>query len=171
MRRKGRNKTLKAFSKILMDDQEWDYEYMLIIERKKMQLMAPYYEDYNAYTISNDLRLCIRLLDIALGEDTDYKNWLDVRQDDSYPEEKLSSIKDFTAWLNTPTRWKRKPTDFPRYINVRNVKRFQKEPLLELDGTNDKLSFYVSDKVQLRRYKALHLYHLIRMYRMTEWTW
>ena len=45
MRRKGRNKTFKAFSKILKDDQEWGYEYMLIIERKKLQLMAPYYED------------------------------------------------------------------------------------------------------------------------------
>ena len=171
MRRKSRNIAFKAFSKILMYDQDWDYEFMLIIERKKLQLMVPYYEGYHAYTISNDLRLCIRLLDIALGEDADYKNWLKESQEDSYPTKSLSEVGDIETWLNIPTQWKRKPTDFPKQINVRNANRFLEKPLPELDGTYDALSSYIIDKVQLRRDKALHLYHLIRMYHMKQWTW
>ncbi len=118
-----------------------------------------------------ELRLCIRLLDIVLGEDAEYKSWLkELSNDYHIPERKEDSMD----WLDAPTQWKRQPTSFPKYINARNAKRFLPFPyeqLTELDGSYDALSSRIHELVESRRNKALHLYNLIRMYRMTEWSY
>jgi len=59
--------------------------------------------------------------------------------------------------------------DFPKYVNVRNEKRFFrstpiKDALLEGKRTSAILSI-----PELRQQKALHLYHLIREYKLFEW--
>ncbi len=167
MKRKYKDKMSKAFSKILKYNHDWDYSFLLILERKKLQFMASYFEGYHVHDVSRDLRLCIRLLDIVLEEDAEYKSWqkgLSIDYDISESKEDI---------IDGSTQGKRQSTGFPKYINERNASRFvpaSELALTELDGTYDSLS-HIRHLVDVRCYKALHLYNLIRMYRMTEWSY
>ena len=166
MKRNRRNKTFRAYHKILKEDEDYDYQFLLALERKKLQMMIPYFEEMEEDIVVRDLRLCVRLIDIITGDDAAYRTWRERRDGDQrFPD----NTRDLEEWFNAPTEWLREPSDFPHRINVRNAKRFRKSPLPELDGTNDALSLYILNKVELRKEKASRLYNLIRMYRMRTW--
>ena len=59
--------------------------------------------------------------------------------------------------------------DFPVYVNIRNERRFfRATPIRDTQtaGDRDKAIFSI---VSLRQQKALHLYHLIREYKLLTW--
>lgn len=64
----------------------------------------------------------------------------------------------------------RKPiADYPVYVNVRNERRFFRHtPIKDAQTAGDRDKAILSI-VSLRQQKALHLYHLIREYKLLEW--
>lgn len=59
--------------------------------------------------------------------------------------------------------------DFPVYVNVRNEKRFfRRTPIKDSQTKGDRTKAILSI-TRLRQEKALHLYHLIREYKLFEW--
>ena len=64
----------------------------------------------------------------------------------------------------------RKPlADLPVYVNVRNERRFfRATPIRDAQAEGDRDKAILST-VSLRQQKALHLYHLIREYKLLTW--
>ena len=60
-------------------------------------------------------------------------------------------------------------SDFPVYVNIRNEKRFfRRTPIKDAQAQGNRdLAIYAT--VSLRQQKALHLYHLIREYKLLGW--
>jgi hypothetical protein len=69
-----KNKTLRSYSKILKKDFDWDYDFLLILEKKKLSRMRDYFQKdsplskENLTLILRDLTLCINLINIILDD-------------------------------------------------------------------------------------------------------
>lgn len=134
---------------------DYDYYYLLKLEQLKMRRMKRYLAKHGQ-TVSTpynvrDLALCDKLISIILEEDPVYN-------------EHLNHVRD--------KRW-----EMYAYVNDRNERRFFRDtpikknkeeeyPYQGEDGRNDRI---VMLKMSLRELKALHLYNLIREYRMFHW--
>lgn len=132
--------------------QPWDYSYLLLIEQCKLKEMAAYFKK-SQLTVSwefqvRDCELCVKLIDIILEKDEASDIWLD----ENYGEQAIKLGMKYE-----------KP--FPKYINLKNSKRFL--PQVNFDKINPNLlnSLMISVRIQ----KAFHLYHKIRLYRMMSW--
>ena len=44
---KKKNKTFKAYEKILRNDRDWEYNYLLSLEKKKLERMYDYFSNSN----------------------------------------------------------------------------------------------------------------------------
>ena len=176
---KKRNKTIKAYEKLLRKDRDWDYGYLLSLEKHKLKRMFNYFSESNISeedsTIAKEIALCIKLLDIIEEEDWASKEFSKrISESCRYSSEKLS---------NGNSRLKvdySKPIKYPRYVNYRNESRFipgRRNPIKELIDRNDSpgvdkdrnLDLIELHKQSLRQLKALHLYHKIREYKIFKW--
>ena len=111
-----RRNPIHAYKRLLAKDYDWDYAYLIALEKKKLQRMHDCIKREN-HLVNNEfvvreIAICIRLIDIFMENDAVYNTWLDRL------------------------------------------------------GNRD-LAIYAT--VSLRQQKALHLYHLIREYKLLGW--
>lgn len=167
MGRKRKDNTVRAYKRILQNDKDWDYGFLLDLEKKKLQRMYEYFSTSNiAYgdeLVARDLRTCLKLIDIIQEKDAPYRNWLH----ESCKDKKMLNQKGEDGRYHIEFEQLRPDTDFSKYVNVKNAKRFLRKELNEKDFNS--FGSYVSEKTSLRILKALHLYNLIREYRMLDW--
>lgn len=180
---KKKNKTFKAYEKILRNDQDWEYNYLLSLEKKKLERMYDYFSNSN---ISEDdaksakeIALCLRLLDILQENDPISKEFLRRTV-----EELPRSLNDL--WEDAGNGLKKlvhKDTDkvamFPVYVNYRNESRFHDGRIEPIHKTLEDTSYLNIENRRtqviqyhlesLRYLKALHLYNKIRAYKMMNW--
>lgn len=175
MKGEKRNSIHRAYKRLLTHDQDWDYGYLLSLEKNKMQRMAAYFAKSKIAVgdenVARDLTLCIKLIDIILEEDVLFSNWLTEHCKDSIMHSRKN--EDGKTYSLEFERI-RPATDFPKYINVRNEYRFlRRNDIAELEKDNrdaeEKRDMIIMHKVDLRIQKALHLYNMIREYRMFNW--
>ena len=163
-----RRSPIHAYKRLLADDQDWDYAYLIALEKKKLQRMhdcikSEGYLENNAIVV-RDIAICIRLIDIFMEDDAVYNTWLHQSYSGKMRFRKLE--KDLYTHDDTD----RKPiADYPVYVNVRNERRFFRHtPIEDAQKAGDRDKAILST-VSLRQQKALHLYHLIREYKILEW--
>ncbi|MBQ7572379.1 MAG: hypothetical protein IJT19_09100 [Bacteroidaceae bacterium] len=163
-----RRSPIHAYKRLLARDQDWDYAFLIALEKKKLQRMHDYFKhkghlENNAIVV-RDIAICIRLIDIFMQDDAAYSTWLHK----SYSGElKWRKLEDGMYELDDSDS---KPlADFPVYVNVRNERRFfYSTPIrdAQTEGHRDHAIHLITS---LRQQKALHLYHLIREYRLMTW--
>lgn len=181
MKKSRKNKTFKAYEKILRDDKDFDYSYLLILERKKLQRMYDYFENSKISLenprVASEISICLRLIDIIMEEDPvslEYQRRISESSSSNYTTTKLS---DGTYRLDLNSDNEEVVTVFPRYVNSRNESRFNpKIPLtmamLEKSlnpGSPHNSRMVEWQKDNLRRIKAVHLYNKIRAYKIFNW--
>ena len=159
---------IHAYKRLLARDQDWDYAFLIALEKKKLQRMHDYFK-YQGHPEVNrmaprDIAICIRLIDIFMEDDAAYNTWLHKSFSD---ELKWRKLEDGTYELDdsniTPL------ADFPVYVNVRNERRFfRTTPIKDAQQKGDK-DGAIHLITRLRQEKALHLYHLIREYKLMTW--
>ena len=152
----------RTWSKLIKND--FDYFYLLKLEQLKIRRMVKYFKKrgrlMNQPFVIRDLTICDKLISIILEEDNSYKAYLNQVVKDNE--------KDETTWIKDTV-----------YVNIRNEHRFQykcgtpikdnvedKEPYKGEHGRNFRIT---SLKMNLRELKAMHLYNMIRGYRMFHW--
>ena len=163
-----RKSPIHAYKRLLADDHDWDYRYLLALEKKKLQRMHDYIRDQGHFVgnelVVREMAICIRLIDIITEDDAFFNTWLHRsfsgkmrfrKRDDGYYE------------LDDTDR---KPlAELSVYVNTRNEHRFfRSTPIQDAVNANDR-DKAIHGMVSLRREKALHLYHLIREYKMWGW--
>jgi hypothetical protein len=90
-----------------------------------------------------EMQLCVKLLDIILEQDKYYNSWLHASYGDGH----------------------NKVQPFPLHVNLKNYKRFLRQ--VDEWPTNEVLHEHL--KIELRKRKALHLYHKIRNMKILTW--
>lgn len=182
---KKKNKTFKAYEEILREDQDWDSNYLLTLEKKKLERMYKYFSNSsiseNDSKTANDIALCLRLLDILQEKDPASKEFL-RRTSKSLPKDPQDLLEDVGNGIK-----KLKQSDypiseiaiFPVYVNYRNESRFydsRVEPIHKLlknpsyNGIENRRTQVIQYHLEsLRQLKALYLYNKIRAYRMMNW--
>ena len=108
---------------LLANDHDWDYAYLIALEKKKLQRMRECIKEEhhlaNNEFVVRDIGICIRLIDIFMENDAVYSTWLDR----SYSGIRLRfrKLEDGNYELVDDDR---KPlADLPVYVNVRNERR------------------------------------------------
>ena len=75
-----RRSPIHAYKRLLADDQDWDYAYLIALEKKKLQRMRDYIDSEGHYEgkelTVRELAICIRLIDIFMEDDAVYNTWL-----------------------------------------------------------------------------------------------
>ena len=163
-----RKNPIHAYKRLLANDQDWSYAYLIALEKKKLQRMRDCIKSEghlaNNAVVVRDINICIRLIDIFMEEDAVFNTWL---HQSFSGEMKFRKLEDGNYELDDTNR---KPiADYPVYVNVRNERRFFRSTPIrdaQLEGNRDKAILSI---VSLRQQKALHLYHLIREYNMFSW--
>ena len=159
---------IHAYKRLLAKDQDWDYAFLIALEKKKLQRMHDYFK-YKGHSelkkkAVRDIAICIRLIDIFMEDDAAHNTWLHQSYSGKMKFRKLE--KDIYELDDTD----RKPiADYPVFVNVRNEKRFFRcTPIKDAQSEGDRKRAILSI-TSLRQQKALHLYHLIREYKLFEW--
>ncbi|MBR1520123.1 MAG: hypothetical protein IJ635_02685 [Bacteroidaceae bacterium] len=165
MRKDRKNNPIRAYKRLLKDDRDWDYGYLLVLERKKLGRMYAYFSKSEITEddvfVARDLAICLKLIDIILKEDAPYNTWL---------HRSFSSDEPFETFTENLNAGKRAPlARFPSYINCKNEKRFFRHSYIKDAVAKGDEYAEITYMVSLRHLKALHLYHLIREYRMLGW--
>ena len=159
---------IHAYKRFLARDQDWDFAFLITLEKKKLQRMHDYFK-YKGHQEVNklaarDIAICIRLIDTFMQDDAAYNSW--SRQSFS-GEIKWCKLEDDMYELDDSDS---KPlANFPTYVNIRNERRFfRATPIRDAqkEGHRDHAILLIAS---LRQRKALHLYHLIREYKLFEW--
>lgn len=158
--------TTKVYDKILRKDHDFDYSYLLILERFKLKRMVESFElastgkfaHENMDVCIRDMKLCIKCIDIILEEDIYSKQFTEKF---GKLELKTTQNEDGTYTLDTQD-WET-PT-FDHYVNTNNADQFK----IGVDAVNPNVMQHL--KNDLRRVKAMHLYNNIRN-RMFHWWW
>jgi hypothetical protein len=118
----------------------------------------------NNAVVVRDISICIHLIDIFMEQDAVFNTWL---HQSFSGEMSFRKMEDGNYELDDTNR---KPIDdYPVYVNVRNERRFfRSTPVRDAqqEGNRDRAILSI---VSLRQQKALHLYHLIREYKMFSW--
>ena len=163
-----RKSPIHAYKRLLAHDQDWDYAYLIALEKKKLQRMHDCIKreghlENNAIVV-RDIAICIRLIDIFMEDDAIYNTWLHQSFSGKLIFRKLENN------LYELDDSDRKPiADFSVYVNVRNECRFfRATPIKDAQRKGDRDNAIFST-VRLRQQKALHLYHLIREYNLLTW--
>lgn len=159
---------IHAYKRLLANDHDWDYAYLIALEKKKLQRMCDCFKSEghlanNAFVV-RDIGICIRLIDIFMEEDAFFKTWL---HQSFSAEMKFRKLEDGNYKLDDTNR--KSIANFSVYVNVRNERRFFRSTPIrdaQLEGNRDKTILSI---VSLRQQKALHLYHLIREYKLFGW--
>lgn len=167
--KKRQRSPIHAYKHLLAKDHDWDYGYMIALEKKKLQRMCECIKQEhhlaNNEFVVRDIGTCIRLIDIFMEEDAVYKTWLDCNF--SGTRFRFHKLDDGNYKMVDDDK---KPlADIPVYINVRNERRFFRSTPINDALSENRLDWAIHLKVSLRQQKALHLYHLIREYKLFEW--
>ena len=104
-------------------------------------------------------------VDIFMENDAVYSTWLDR----SYSGTRLRfrKLEDGNYELVDDDR---KPlADLPVYVNVRNERRYFRSTPIKDALSENRRDWPIHLKISLRKQKALHLYHLIREYKLFDW--
>ena len=129
-------------------DFDWDYAYMLEMERVKLEYMAKYFTESRIaehdWAVARDAKICIRLIDIILGNDSSY-----VMKD--------NEKKPFMEWDLVEIK----------KVNLKNAKRFLSKERIDRNRDHPRMKVYL--KEDLRIEKAWKLYCKIREYNMRSW--
>ena len=158
---------IHAYKRLLAKDQDWDYAFLIALEKKKLQRMHDCIKresrlEHKDFVV-RDIAICIRLIYIFMEDDAVHNTWL--KQSFS-GELKFTRLTDDLYELDNENRL---ISDYPVYVNVRNEKRFfRRTPIKDAQSEGDRTRAILS-KTRLRQLKALHLYHLIREYKLFEW--
>ena len=87
MKKKRRN-PIHAYKHLLAKDYDWDYSYLIALEKKKLQRMRDCIKQEhhlaNNEFVVRDIGICIRLIDIFMEDDPVYKTWLDRSYSGTY---------------------------------------------------------------------------------------
>lgn len=163
-----RRSPIHAYKRLLADDHDRDYSYLMALEKKKLQRMHDYIEQEGHFEgkelVVRELAICIRLIDIFMEDDSVHNTWLHQSFSGKLRFRKLEN--DLYELDNTD----RKPiADYPVYVNVRNERRFFRATPIKDAQTADDRDRAILSTVSLRQQKALHLYHLIREYKLLTW--
>ena len=159
---------IHAYKRLLARDQDWDYAFLIALEKKKLQRMHDYFKHdghlENNDIVARDIAICIRLIDIFMEDDAAYNTWLHK----SYSDElKWRKLEDDTCELDdsnfTPL------AEFPVYVNIRNEQRFFRNTPIKNAQQEGHRDNAIQLTTRLRQEKALHLYHLIREYKLMTW--
>lgn len=158
---------IHAYKRLLTKDEDWGYSFLLALEKKKLQRMHDHikrnsYLEHKDFVV-RDIAICIRLIDIIMEEDAVYKNWLNSLSG------KFVYTKIGENMNEVDVEWDRPIADYPVYVNIRNERRFLRHtPIKNAQSEGDRERAILSIP-RLRQEKALHLYHLIREYKLFEW--
>ena len=159
---------IHAYKRLLAEDLDWDFCYLIALEKKKLQRMHDHikrnsYLEHKDFVV-RDIAICIRLIDIFMEEDAVFKNWL--KQSFSGKMKFTKVGKNLYEVNNDEDR---PIADYPVYVNVRNERRFLRHtPIKDAQSEGNRTRAILSI-TRLRQEKALHLYHLIREYKLFEW--
>lgn len=132
-------KNLWIYKKILWNQRDWDYAYLLNLEKFKFSLMIKHFINNPYVDHDNDIKwisICIKLIDIILEEDSSYSFDL-----------------------------KTKKCNITKYVNTNNSSRFVKN----LFASQDSIELIIYKKEILRQQKALYLYNKIRYNYLYGW--
>lgn len=136
------------FMKLGWQDYDWDYGFLLYLEQEKLKSMHRYFSKSpiaeNDWAVARDTKICVRLLDIIMDQDSSYV----MKHDENKP----------------PMEWDL--VEIKR-VNLRNAKRFLSEE--EINGFSDKPRMRIYLKDDLRKEKAWSLYCKIRENNMRSW--
>ena len=140
-----RIKKIFKYIKLAYNDLDWDYYYMLILEKAKFEDIANYFTKSNIaeedWAVARDAKICIKLIDIINGKDSSY--------DMKYNQKNFDVI-------------------ITKYVNIKNIKRFDESNYLSNDyKANVDLRYLVKDDLRIK--KAWNLYCKIREYNMMDW--
>lgn len=129
-------------------DFDWDYAYMLEMERVKLEYMAKYFTESRIaehdWAVARDAKICIRLIDIIIGNDSSY-----VMKD--------NEKKPFMEWDLVEIK----------KVNLKNAKRFLSKERIDRYRDNPRMKVYLKDDLRIE--KAWNLYCKIREYNMRSW--
>ena len=142
-----RIKKIFKYIKLAYNDFDWDYYYMLILEKAKLEDMARYYATCNIaetdWAVARDARICSRLIDIINGDNSSYTY--------RYKENGC--------------------TDGSGIIKLKKVNRFNKDVRLPVyllsKGDNNEMAWLFEDELRIE--KAWNLYCKIRENNMRSW--
>ena len=159
---------IHAYKRLFAEDVDWDYRYLIALEKKKLQRIHDHikrnsYLEHKDFVV-RDIAICIRLIDIFLEEDAVFKNWLNQSFSGKLKYTKVGDNLYEIDGLDDQSI-----VDFPKYVNVRNEKRFFRSTPIKDALSEGKRTSAILSIPELRQQKALHLYHLIREYKMFEW--
>lgn len=159
---------IHAYKRLLAEDVDWDYRCLIALEKKKLQRMHDCIKSKSCLEhkdfVIRDIAICIRLIDIFMEEDSVFLDWL---HKSFSGEMKYTKVGDNLYELEGVDE--QSILDFPIYVNVRNERRFfRRTPIkdAQTEGNRIKVIHFIT---RLRQEKALHLYHLIREYKLFEW--
>lgn len=129
-------------------DFDWDYAYMLEMERAKLEYMAKYFTESRIaehdWAVARDAKICIRLIDIIIGNDCSY-----VMRD--------NEKKPFMEWDLVEIK----------KVNLKNAERFLSKERMDRYRDNPRMKVYLKDDLRIE--KAWNLYCKIREYNMRSW--
>ena len=79
--KKKRRSPIHAYKRLLANDHDWDYAFLIALEKKKLQRMRDCIKQEN-HLVNNeivvrDISICLRLIDIFMEEDAVHRTWLD----------------------------------------------------------------------------------------------
>ena len=169
---------IHAYKRLLAKDLDWDYGYLIALEKKKLQRMHDCIKRKSCLEhkdfVVRDIAICIRLIDIFMEDDAVHNTWLEQSFSGKL---KLKEVDDEFHKLNTEKGdWheldfeENQPiADYPVYVNVKNERRFFRcTPIKDAKAEGNRAAAILSI-ASLRQQKALHLYHLIREYELFAW--
>lgn len=136
------------FIELARRDFDWDYAYMLEMERAKLEYMAKYFTESRIaehdWAVARDAKICIRLIDIIIGNDSSY-----VMKD--------NEKKPFMEWDLVEIK----------KVNLKNAERFLSKERMDRYRDNPRMKIYLKDDLRIE--KAWNLYCKIREYNMRSW--
>ena len=154
-------KNLWAWAPVIWNDRQWDWEYMLRIEKKKLDYMIKWYtkevENPSAFNsinigdVLNELKLARRLIDLIEDDGDKYitytgENKTEKQENGLYKLAGVSTLH------------------FNHYVNKQNFKRFMPNFV-----ENDIEEFGDDFDLMLYREKLWHLYFKYKMHKMPGW--
>ena len=124
-----RIKKIFKYIKLAYNDLDWDYYYMLILEKAKFEDIANYFTKSNIaeedWAVARDAKICIKLIDIINGKDSSY--------DMKYNQKNFDVI-------------------ITKYVNIKNIKRFDESNYLSNNyKTNVDLRYLVKDDLRIKK--------------------
>ena len=154
-------KNLLAWAPVIWNDRQWDWEYMLRIEKKKLDCMIKWYtkeiENPNAFNsinidnVLNELKFARRLIDLIEDDGDKYI---------TYTRENKTEKQDNGLYRVVDTQ----TLHFNHYVNKQNFKRFMPNFV-----ENDIVEFGDNFDLALYQEKLWHLYFKYKMHKMPGW--